>query len=187
MNTIEELIRTSHEIAVSKGWWTCSERSVVEQVNNFHAEISEAHEEWRAGRIETWWSMGDAKMVEEWRLQSDADKLAGGWTPSGFWAEIADLCIRLADTMGAYGWSRVPRTTALFNSLPQFIWWLHSEVSAATNEVGDWTISARSTLQRILATCFVTARANAVDLWPIIDLKTAYDRTRPQRHGGKKA
>lgn len=45
--TIRELITEAHETAKEKGWWDGKERSVGDQFANFHAELSEAWEDYR--------------------------------------------------------------------------------------------------------------------------------------------
>jgi hypothetical protein len=86
--TIDELIEQAHRTAVSKGWWETAgeqERSMGDQFANFHAELSEAWEEYRAGHP-----------LDEIRLDRGAK-------PEGFVVELADVFIRIADTLGAYG------------------------------------------------------------------------------------
>lgn len=84
--TIDELIFLSHETAKAKGWWNGS-RSAGDQFANFHAEVSEAWEEWRKNG---------------WRLDRMIYPGENG-KPEGLAVELADLLIRVADTCGKYG------------------------------------------------------------------------------------
>lgn len=85
--TIDELIEQAHRTARSKGWWDegVEHRPLGDQFANFHAELSEAWEEYRAGHP-----------LDEIRLDRGA-------APHGFVVELADVFIRIADTLGAYG------------------------------------------------------------------------------------
>lgn len=193
---VEELIERSHAMAVEKCWWPDGPegRSVTEQVNNFHAEISEAWEEWRAGRIETWWHRRDDHGIDreqKWDLHyfRPNEMIAGGWKPEGFWIEIADLCIRLADTMGAYGWEWLIQPVAQFASEALLVQYLHCAVSAM-NEVNfpRFRIADAPQIARVvIAVCIENARIRGVDLLELCELKMAYNATRPIRHGGKRA
>jgi hypothetical protein len=84
--TIEELIERAHATAVDKGWWDGdpAARPLGDQFANFHAELSEAWEEYRAG-------------AALWEIRLDAHG-----KPEGFVVELADVFIRIADTLGAY-------------------------------------------------------------------------------------
>lgn len=184
--SIDELIERSHAMAVEKGWWDGEERSVVDQVNNFHAEISEAWEEYRAGRMDVWW--GDHGFPVPNEGVEDASMIADEFKPEGFWVEIADLCIRLADTMGAYGWQAESIELAPPQSLPLLIHKLHTFVCDLMEaDVPDWHMSAEVQVNVIVAVCLSAAAKQGIDLLSICEMKMAYNATRPHRHGGKRA
>lgn len=75
-----------HRWAVSKGWWE-SPRNKGELIALVHSEASEALEEWRMGRIDTW---------------EHVDEL-GVTKPEGFYIELADVVIRVMDIFAADG------------------------------------------------------------------------------------
>ena len=88
--TITELITESHATAVEHGWWD-GERSIGDQFSNFHAEVSEAWEEYRK-----------YGMDPEQLIYTNPRGVEGG-KPEGIAVELADLLIRIADTCGKYG------------------------------------------------------------------------------------
>jgi NTP pyrophosphatase (non-canonical NTP hydrolase) len=74
-----------HELAEVNGWWQDADiRIVPEKLALIHAEVSEALEEYRDGRMETWFADGSAK-------------------PEGFGVELADAIIRILDLAGYLG------------------------------------------------------------------------------------
>ena len=163
----DSLVRVSHNMALEKGWWNdgVAARPLEEIVANFHSEVSEAWEEYRAGRMATWYSGDAAEMLRS----------GGVPKPEGFWVELADLLIRIADAAGAHRINVFCEflPTGQWN-LPRFVCWLHQFVA---DENWNWAIEE----------CFYFAERNQHDLWATIREKLAYNATRPYRHGGKKA
>ncbi len=153
------LIPVAHAMAIDKGWWQdgIASRDMNEIIANYHAEVSEAWEEYRAGRMETWTNT-DGK-------------------PEGFWVEIADLLIRMADSCGAgkhgYSQSKFPETF-------RFIRTIASDITAI-----HWLISVEC--ESVVEYCLKFSKRKKVDLFAIVRQKLAYNATRPHRHGGKKA
>jgi hypothetical protein len=193
--TIEELIEQSHAQAVTSGWWPEGAwPSVADCVNNFAGEISEAWEEYRAGRMELWWSQTERKIKTTTRnwlppfSSNPAAMIANGCKPEGFWVEIADLVIRLCDTAGAYGRGFHESCFGLIveERIPLFIFRLHSVVPTLLSAESCWTTEAFVTMSAIIQSCFTTATVHGVDLWSLIQLKLAYNATREHRHGGKR-
>lgn len=80
---LNNLAQEVHALAVEKGWWQGG-RSFGDQVSNFHAEISEAWEDYRNGRRFT-----------EINFEENGK-------PVGLPTELADLIIRVLDTCAAY-------------------------------------------------------------------------------------
>lgn len=71
-----DIQRAVHDVAVSKGWWK-DPADIGRMVCNIHSEISEAWEEFRNCRMDTY--------VDE------------KGKPCGFWSEMADAIIRIMD------------------------------------------------------------------------------------------
>lgn len=94
--TIRELIAQSHTTAVDKGWWESGDRPVLEQLMLYVTEIAEAAEELRAGHTVGELYYDDTRLVTD-QFGHQLPK------PEGFLAEIADLFIRVGDTLGRYG------------------------------------------------------------------------------------
>ena len=191
--TVDDLIRESHAMAVAKGWWDGDGPSVVSQVNNFHEEISEAWKEWRHGRMETWYSAGGTKLgpgdLEYIATHPEHPRAK----PEGFWVEIANLCIRIADTMGAYGWEYRDCHCLLWASLPEFISHLARLVgnmtfrNRLTSDDSFWIDDSGRMASVVIGIVFATAEHHGIDLLAVIREKMAYNSTQPVRHGGLRA
>ena len=216
VTTVEELIKASHDMAVAKGWWhdgVPGTRTVVDQVNNFHAEISEAWEEYRHGRMEAWYSL-NGEIVDDSEIEGndrfmrrDGVLLAGtrwqgtcikygniGWSefvpvkPEGYFVELADLTIRIADTMGAYGWTFSNAPVQSKPTIPVFIAYLHDRLMSLTlDDYSSWNSIARHACERAVRSCFIHAQEHNINLFAVINEKMAYNATRSFRHGNLNA
>lgn len=82
VTTLNELTKEIHDNAVSHGWWD-EPRNLLEIAALCHSELSEAVEEYRAGRP-TVWANEDGK-------------------PEGIATEMADCLIRILDWFGHEG------------------------------------------------------------------------------------
>jgi hypothetical protein len=183
---IQELIDRSHATAIDKGWWPNgpSGRTPIEQVNNFQAELSEAWEEYRKGRLSTY-------CIDKDGFPFDWHDGATG-KPEGFWIEISDFCIRLADTMGAYGWkhdglpSAVP--VAYLPNLDRLIFGLQAITCNLIDPADDsWVKNASEGASVLISACIEAAQYHGIDLLDLCKIKMDYNDTRPHRHGGKLA
>lgn len=164
----DSLTCVAHAMAVEKGWWE-GERLAVECWVNFHAELSEAWEEYRCGRMATWYAADAASVLRSGGIPK----------PEGFWVEIADLMIRIADYVGSrrfeiLGVSITEFEGARWSNTPAVIATIHSLI-------------ARWDFMDVVETCQRFASAHDVDLWSVIREKLRYNATRPHRHGGKNA
>lgn len=224
--TIQELITQSHQTAIDKGWWKdgIESRPVEDIVNCFYSEVLEAFEEYRAGRMDMWFSCKEFPSVAV-ELHPDCDavsrqdgrklrcfRLPGAgcqlqWEhedngqflkPEGFWVEISDLLVRIGDVFGAYKWkSNVNHCTPFKDgNISRFVWWLNtrslSKVSRSVlidngTVLVEWTRNACDYLYEAILTCIATAECHGVNLLELCEMKMEYNKTRPYRHGNKKA
>lgn len=194
---IQQLIDKSHSQAVKSGWWPDGpeKRPVCDIVNCLHSEISEAWEEYRAGRMETWYSIDGQQIELDVQGESVLRQTGRTAKPEGFYVEIADLCIRLADSMGAYGWHSKDVDTVYSLSPVDLVSRLHKAVAAMSWQPNEWVWSnetesvqsADETARFILGVCIGSATSSGVDLLSLCELKMAYNATREHRHGGKLA
>ena len=109
--------------------------------------------------------------------------------PEGFWVEIADLCIRIADVLGALGWERT-HTKYLFTppGLPEFVMDCHEFIKKMTMGYNwAWSGHAGPVAMQLMEMCILTAANHGVDLLELCELKMQYNSTRPVRHGGKRS
>jgi len=92
--TIRDLIQESHATAVEKGWWQDKDRPVLEQLMLMVTELAEAAEEVRSGHLldETYYNQARTVLIPDGHLEK----------PEGFLSEMADLLIRVGDTLGRY-------------------------------------------------------------------------------------
>ena len=184
--TIEELCRRSHDIAVSKGWHE-QERSLGEVTALFHSEVSEALECYR----DPLHKPGDI-----WH--SDGGK------PEGVVIELADLLIRIGDTVEDM---KIPvdakmvnhRVSDLglgfegrfFNTIPEQLADIHLSLSLAYQAAMLWHVpEGADTALRLADAMEKTGglcRFIGGDLEKAVIEKMEYNAGRSRRHGGKRA
>lgn len=84
--SISSWCKDVHDLAKEKGWWKdgIENRSLGDQFSNFHAELSEAWEEYRKGM-----ALATTYFDENGK-------------PEGIPIELADCIIRIFDTCAAY-------------------------------------------------------------------------------------
>lgn len=162
-----ELSVLIHEWAVWKGWYETHRSSRVFALL-FRSEVFEAFEEWRAGRMETWFSI---------------DK-RGHSKPEGFWIEIADVAIRIldyCDHMALY----IDEHAIEQGSIDlQVLDSLHQHENALWTLEGSCFTDGLS-LRNVLFLCKIYCAAHGQDLKSLIMQKMRYNLVRETRHGGK--
>lgn len=175
MNTEElttkmnNLIEVAHGIAKEKGWWD-EPRDDLELLLLMQSEIAEALEEYRAHR----------KLDE---VYYDGDK------PMGIPIEAADFIIRVADFCGSKGWKFKTPDFEPREGTKRFIptlFWVNYHTSLA-HSGHPHAIRPLGEALVLLFDLYENKGVVVYDLWQAISIKTEYNRTRPFRHGGKKA
>lgn len=191
-----DLLQVAHPASKAKGWWPeHKNRPVQEQLACFHSEISEAFEEFRAGQMETWFSLNGTKVANDHiyfqgtLAYTVVDGVQVAVKPEGFWTEISDLIIRLADSAGKYGWSPKAYMPEVGQAvtIPQLICALHACVCGMAAWDDEWHRKdiVEEKLGAILT--HVSIYPHAPNLWPLVELKFTYNHTRPFRHGNRQA
>lgn len=202
---LNELAKEAHQIAVDHGWWE-KEPSFGDLVALMHSELSEALEEYRAGRPMVWHAC----------MTSDDDtpctkEGCGDWyngkceltclspKPEGIAVELADCIIRILDWMGK---EQMDADKLMYESTQRVM----PEVPKRINNTSfgncisrwhlllslgyvHWCREPREYAALRIALCMAEildwAGKEGVDMDAIIREKMAYNRTRPYRHGGK--
>lgn len=178
-------IERAHGMAKEKGWWD-EPRSVEECLMLAVTEVAEAVEWYRDWK----WNQADVFLPcrqepnNPKMILREGDPSSAAWKPVGIPSELADVCIRVCDLMG--------------HSRLEFDYHhkLGRDISGnfvrdcfliACEVVGGEGYSTGEQLCRaLIASEEVAARYN-IDLSAAIEIKLAYNATRPHRHGGKKA
>lgn len=190
---LNDFAKEVHQNAVDHGWWD-EERTFGEIVALCHSELSEALEEYRAGRPMVY---GD-DLWGETRVVEPPDIMALGVKPEGIAVELADCVIRILDWFGKVE-ADVDQAMREGEELHQytpfsskasagtFIAGLHLSLSFAYWE--DLTDPQRCGSMMYLGLCINLIRAwlseAQVGMDEILRLKHEYNKTRPYRHGGK--
>jgi hypothetical protein len=183
--TIEELCRRSYEIAVSKGWHE-QERSLGEAIALFHSEVSESLECFR----------------DPSRQPGDVWHSEGG-KPEGMVFELADLLIRIGDTVEDM---KIPVDVKLVNhsvsslgtgfegdrgTVTEQLVDIHLSLSLAYQASMRWHVPEGADTANYLADVMektgCLCRFIGQDLEKAVIEKMEYNAGRSRRHGGKRA
>ena len=196
--TINELIKTAHADAKAKGWWD-EERNTGEILMLIVSECGEALEAHRSGKqaaldvfdmeVEPcmyYLSSGSAVR----RTEIPKSVLVSSFEEhikDSFSDELADIVIRIADFIGGEGLPIHPINRE------QSVESIQSGDLPETDNTGEALLDVVKELlspkggmglrawEAILAVGRIAAMHN-IDLWRHIELKLAYNRTRPHRH-----
>ncbi|WP_010271393.1 nucleoside triphosphate pyrophosphohydrolase family protein [Paenibacillus senegalensis] len=192
---IKELVEKAHQNAVSKGWWEKG-RTYGELIVLVHSEVSEALEDHRNGHAPTkvWYEFTASKGNV---LRSDTYRNSR-WKPCGIPSELADVCIRIFDIAGKYGWGEeLHEKFKTVNDISFESWYVNASLPEHLNHIyyclsmswikfaGGLPISAFKSLATCLGSVQYVADKYGIDLERAIAEKMAYNATRPRRHGGK--
>jgi hypothetical protein len=189
--TIKELMTESHRIALAKGWWEklpsgeLKPRSTAEILCLYHSEVSEALEAYRDPNHQP---------AEIWFGESGK--------PEGLGIEIADLLIRLADSLEARNFNMVDAGSIQLSelnvvpfaqpSIPRLLNHLHrSLVDMGAAWEDEHVGRERKYLIHIFGVAghvarFVNPSQEGEFLETCVASKMAYNANRPYRHGNKR-
>lgn len=179
--TIDELIERSHTAG------SAEQRSAIERVNDFHAEISAAWREYRAGQMDCYWHRRDEHGMDRERnwdtyYAVPSEMITAGWELRGFWAEIADICVSLAATIAANAWRRRDFIQAEESSLPEFVVTLYYNVGVLYSWADKtWSSAAPGIAHSVIHFCVETATRHGVDLLALCKLRMAYNEATKER------
>jgi hypothetical protein len=209
--TIPSLCQRSHEISRSKGWYNGEEHDTrpIKLITLLaQSELIEALEEWRKHKKfdEIYFSYegqnGTIEMSMQTFLESPSEMKVAQCKPEGILVELADCVIRIAQRCGSDGRNleSIMAAHGATNTAPDF-----EEVLACA--MGDLSMSYLVTTPfgmsmaeksglptdpawfwgSVVHALFQLSASEGADLWKAIELKEAFNKTRPHKHGNKKA
>jgi len=199
-----DFAKNVHENACAHGWWE-DPRTFGEIIALCHSELSEALEEFRAKRPMFWQrcqSSGhpcDRENCGDWDA-GVCEINALDEKPEGIAVELADCIIRILDWLGKedlnvvallaeaplYTMCDVPGpiyATSLGDHIARWHLLLSLAYSCWCRCSGSYAAALRMAL--CVHEILEWAKENNVDMEKILEIKHAYNRTRPYRHGGK--
>lgn len=166
-----ELAKEIHENAVQHGWWqNLPDYRTMECL--LHSEISEAFEEYRAGRPDVW--------------------CADDGKPEGIAVELVDCAIRLLDYVGRcrvdiqseYDAFVATKGSAYPCDIVTLCHMLHGCVTGICVSC-ELDINIKAVVIMLYMIRDYCDQHN-IDFEDVLRLKHEYNKTRPYRHGGKK-
>ena len=177
MIDLNDLQTRVHQNAVAKGWWDSGDRPWREVRILIVSEVAEALEEYRAGRMSVW------------HAEPRPDSRASFVKPEGFPIELADAAIRLLDYAGRCGfeWDEDDVTYIIDGNAEGVPEGIPDQLDRLAEHLYCNDHEQFGTIWQALSSCFDVALRNGIDLLAAIELKHAYNVTRPYRHGGKRA
>ncbi len=181
-----------HQLAVEKGWWETTP-SFAQITVMCHSELSEAVEEYRAGRPMVW----HACMIAGGEPCScDCGKPCRRTTrefpcdyrdpkPEGVAVEMGDCILRILDVLADLGGDIDGKIGVDYTNkkLIETVAKCHSYISKAFYWQYAGGISKH--LMACVNTILDWAAMNDVDMEAVLRAKHEYNKTQPRRHGGK--
>lgn len=188
---LKKLVKEAYEIAREKGWHD-TEVSFSDHIANIHAELSEAWEEWRNNQElnEIYY---ECKYIKTGVCDNagDCDECKGidckHAKPCGIPVELADVIIRVCDTLGSLGVNTnqlktrfIGRNIFNFSGLIN-VGHIYLDKALTLKNSTDYLYTLIIEIQAF-CNCYIWK----LDLEKAIELKMAYNKTRPRLHGGKR-
>ena len=173
--TINELIATAHEDAKKAGWWD-EERNTGELLMLIVSECGEALEAHRSGKMANLPLY--EKLVARTNEINDASYFRD-YIKDTFEDELADIVIRIADLCGSKGWEMSPANRMADGAGNIGEQLLNVVIQVVSNRHEPGIIPMNNAMSLVWG----IANAHGIDLWRHIELKLAYNLTRPKKHG----
>lgn len=163
----KKLQKEIHKLAMEKGWYVDGKRGKKELLLLLHTEVAEAVEDYRRGNM----TVGE-KVQGFTEFDSDGIPVPSSAVkkPTGFPTEIADIVIRAYDYKGAEAAGQIAAESCdpVIDLLQDVNYFL---------ALGD--------VDTAIALCYAIATRCGFDLDAEVVKKHTFNRTRPNRHGGK--
>lgn len=195
---VKTLCEESNRIAQEHGW-NDEHRPFGTIVSLFHSELSEALEEYRAGKglHEVYWEVkdcnGNVGVIDDPNIK----EVLGG-KPAGIPIELADFLIRIAHEVDLHEFTgrfvqqvacgfgddhRVSQGRLAEELLPR----CHAIISRAYTWNPD-TMTMWAVTELASAFCLVMQFCinEGIDIERALEMKARYNESRPYRHGGKR-
>lgn len=163
----KKLQKEIHKLAIEKGWYDGGKRGKKELLLLLHTEVAEAVEDYRRKRMKTSESI---QGFREFRQDGSPVTNSAVMKPVGFPTEIADIVIRAYDYKGAQASGQIAPESC-------------DPVIDLLQDVNYFL--AQGDVDTAIALCYVIATRCGFDLDAEVAKKHEFNRTRPNRHGGK--
>ena len=184
-NPLEDWVLIVHANARQKGFWDDAQDirdeageidtvSVLSKIALIHSEIVEAYDDWKLGRTEMW-------------FVPETDK------PEGLPIELADVAIRILDTMGGLGIDPAlvaPKSVIYTQGAEALFLDMHCQLAYVTEQARSgyegWLLHAGYHLTTVINICReLCTRCSGKPIEEMMKLKHAYNTTRAYKHGKK--
>lgn len=176
--TLRYMAAEVFEVNDANGWFE-DDRTVGDDLALLHSEVSEALEAYRSHGLDdvTEASCKTKDLLGHIFANEHMCK------PEGVGSELADVLIRLLDTVTrraiAAEWLDTPLTHVSFPLIP-------AASSFGDDIAGLHKLIADAHLERVLVAVLAAAHKYDVDIYAEYERKLAFNRTRGHRHGGKR-
>ena len=196
MLDLNQFAKEVHQNAVEHGWWE-GERPFAEVIALIHSEISEALEEYRAGRPMVWHACNDQAQEERPTICERCDQCCVKTMypvakcteynpkPEGIAVELIDMCIRILDWFGESGETFKKKAEDFEDDykLPELAANLHYYVSQAFGCFGKY--ERAFWLEHAFLSAYIWIKSQGIDVEALMLEKHEYNKTRPYKHGGR--